>query len=71
VGYHSPPIIKHLEPLIGDLFRAGMLIVYSMRDNFLALWGDYNYHSECQEINWDDKSRISSDLHTQATGLHA
>jgi hypothetical protein len=35
----------------------------------LALGGDYKYHLECQEINWDDKSIISSDPRTKETEL--
>jgi hypothetical protein len=37
--------------------------------HFLALEGDYKYHWECQEINWDDKSIISSDPRTKKTEL--
>jgi hypothetical protein len=31
--------------------------------------GDYKYHSECQKINWDDKSILSSDPRTKETEL--
>jgi hypothetical protein len=61
VGFHSPSIIKYLEPLTGDLSTARYADCIFNEDHFLGLGGDYKYHSECQEINWDDKSKISSD----------
>ena len=36
-------------------------------DHFPALGGDYKYHSECQEINWDAQGISSSDPRTQET----
>jgi hypothetical protein len=38
-------------------------------DHFLTLEKDYKYYLECQEINWDDKSILSSDPHTKETKL--
>jgi hypothetical protein len=35
----------------------------------LVLGGDYKYHSECQEINWDDKFILSSDPRIKETKL--
>jgi hypothetical protein len=66
--YHSPSIIKYLEPLIGDLFTARYADCIFNDDYFLVLGGYYKYHSECQKINWDDKS-ISSNPHTKETEL--
>jgi hypothetical protein len=56
MGYHSPLIIKYLDPLIGDLFTVYYVDFICNEDLFPALGGDYEYHSECQEINWDVKS---------------
>jgi hypothetical protein len=67
--YHSLSIIKYLEPLIGDLFTARYADCIFNEYHFLALGGDYKYHSECQEINWDDKYIISSDPCTKETKL--
>ena len=53
VGYQSPSIIKYLEPLTVDLFMARYADCIFNEDHLPALGGDYKYHSECQEINWD------------------
>jgi hypothetical protein len=45
--YHSPLIIKYLEPLTGDLFTARYADCIFNVDHFSALGGDYKYHSEC------------------------
>jgi hypothetical protein len=70
MGYHSPSIIKYLEALTRDLFIAWYADCIFNKDQFLALGGDYKYHSECQEINWNGKSIISSDPHIKETKLH-
>jgi hypothetical protein len=69
VGYHSPLIIKYLEPLTGDLFTARYADCIFNEDHFSTLEKDYKYYLECQEINWDDKSILSSDPHTKETKL--
>jgi hypothetical protein len=69
VGYHSLSIIKCLEPFTGDLFTAQYTDCIFNDDHFSTLWGDYKYHSECQEINWDDKFILSSDPRTKETKL--
>jgi uncharacterized protein YozE (UPF0346 family) len=69
VGYHSPLIIKYLEPLTGDLFTTRYANCIFNEDHFPSLGRDYKYHSDCQEINWDDKSVLSSDLRTKETEL--
>jgi hypothetical protein len=69
VRYHSPSIIKYLEPLTEDLFTAWYADCIFNEDHFPALGGDYKYHIECQEINWDDKSILSSDPRTKETEL--
>jgi hypothetical protein len=69
VGYHSPLIIKYLEPLTGDLFTVWYTDCIFNEDHFPTLGRDYKYHSECQEINWDDKYIISSDPRTNEIEL--
>jgi hypothetical protein len=69
VGYHSPLIIKYLEPLAEDLFTARYTDCIFNEDYFLIIGGDYKYNSECQEINWDDKSILSSHSRTKETEL--
>jgi hypothetical protein len=69
VGYHSLPIIKYLEPLTRDLFTVWYTDCIFNEDHFTALGGDYKYHSDCQEINWDDRFIISSDPHRKETKL--
>jgi hypothetical protein len=64
MGHHFPSIIKYLEPLIEDLFTARYTDCIFNENHFPSLGGDYKYHLECQEINWDDKSIISSDPRT-------
>jgi hypothetical protein len=69
VGYHSPSIIKYLEPLIGDLLTVRYADCIFNEDHFLSLGGEYKYHLEYQEINWDDKFLLSSDPRTKETEL--
>jgi hypothetical protein len=69
VGYHSPSIIKYLEPLIGDLLTVWYNDYIFNEDHFSALEGEYKYHSKCQEINWDDKYILSLDPRTKESEL--
>jgi hypothetical protein len=69
VGYHSLSIIKYLEPLTEDLLIVRYADCIFNEDHFLTLVGEYKYHLECEEINWDDKSIISSDPRTKETEL--
>jgi hypothetical protein len=69
VGYQSPSILKYLEPLTGDLFIARFTDCIFNEDHFLALGGDNKFITDGREINWDDKSIISSDPHTKETEL--
>jgi hypothetical protein len=41
VGYHSPSIIKYLEPMTGDLFTAWYADCIFNKDHFLALGGKF------------------------------
>jgi hypothetical protein len=68
VGYRSPSIIKYLEPLTEDLLSARYTNCIFNEDHF-PLGGEYKYHLECKEINWDDKSILSSDPRTKETEL--
>jgi hypothetical protein len=54
-------VTKYVEPLSGDSFTTQYIDYIFNDDYFLAFGGDYRYHLEYQEINWDDKSIISSD----------
>jgi hypothetical protein len=38
-------------------------------DHFLTLGGDYQYHKECQEINWDALDISNSDPRTSEIEL--
>jgi hypothetical protein len=67
VGYHSPSIIKYLEPMSGDLFTARHADCIFKEDHFPTLGGEFQNNLEYQEINWDNKSMISSDPCTQET----
>jgi hypothetical protein len=67
--YHSPFIIKYMEPMTGDLFTVRYVDGIFNEDYFLALGGEFQNNSEYQKINWDDKSIISSDPRTQETEL--
>jgi hypothetical protein len=69
VGYHSPSIIKYLEHMTGDLFTAQYADCIFNEDHFPVLGEEFQNNSEYQKINWDDKSIISSDPHTQETKL--
>jgi hypothetical protein len=69
MGYHSLLIIKYLESLTGNLFTTRYTDCIFNEDNFLTLGRDYKYHSECQEINWDNKSIISSNPRMKETEL--
>jgi hypothetical protein len=69
VGYHSSSIIKYLEPLTVKLLIVWYADCIFNEDHFLTLEGEYKYHSECQKINWDDKSILSSDPRAKVTEL--
>jgi hypothetical protein len=51
VGYHSPSIIKYLEPITVDLFTTWYADCTFNEDHFPTLWGEFQNNSECQEIN--------------------
>jgi hypothetical protein len=45
VGYHSPSIIKYLEPMTGDLFMTRYTDCIFNEDYFLTLRKAFKYHS--------------------------
>jgi hypothetical protein len=61
VGFQYPSILKYLEPLMGDLFTARFVDCIFNEDHFLALGGDNKFIDDSREIDWDDKSILSSD----------
>jgi hypothetical protein len=67
VGYKLPSIIKYLEPLTGDLFRAFHANCIFDEEHFPALGGDFKHQKECPEIN--DIAISASDPRTQYTEL--
>jgi hypothetical protein len=69
VGFQSSSILKYLEPLTGDLFTARFVDCIFNDDHFLAL-GVYNkFIYDGQEIDWDDKSILSSNPRIKETEL--
>jgi hypothetical protein len=54
-----------LEPLTSDLFTAWSANCIFNEDHFLALGGDNKFITDGWEINWNDKSILSSDPHTK------
>jgi hypothetical protein len=54
---------------MGDLFTTRFADCIFNDDHFLTLGGDNKFITDGQEINWDDKSILSSDQHTKETEL--
>jgi hypothetical protein len=69
VGFQSPSILKYLEPLTGDLFTTCFVDCIFNEDHFSALMGDNKFIDDDREIDWDDKSILSSDPRTKETEL--
>jgi hypothetical protein len=69
VGFQSSSILKYLEPLTGDLFKTRFADCIFNVDHFLALGIDNKFITNGREINWDDKSILSSDPRTKETEL--
>jgi hypothetical protein len=65
IGFQSPSILKYLEPLTSDLFTAWSANCIFNEDHVLALGGDNKFITDGWEINWNDKSILSSDPHTK------
>jgi hypothetical protein len=55
--------------MTGDLFMDRYADCIFNEDHFPVLGEEFQNNSECQEINWDDKSIISLDPRTQETEL--
>jgi hypothetical protein len=69
VGFQSPFNLKYLEPLTGDLLTVWFADCIFNEDHFLALGGDKKFINDGREIDWDDKSFLSSDPRTKETEL--
>jgi hypothetical protein len=69
VRFQSPSILKYLEPLLGDLFTAHFVDCIFNEDHFLTLGGDNKFINDGREIDWDNKSILSSDPRTKETKL--
>jgi hypothetical protein len=69
VGFQSPSILKYLEPLTGDLFTTWFVDCIFNKDHFPVLGGDNKFITNGREINWDDKSILSSDPRTKEIEL--
>ena len=66
-GINHRRLLNTSNPLTGDQFMARYADCIFNEDHFPALGGDYKYHSECQEINWDAQVISSLDPRTQET----
>jgi hypothetical protein len=69
LGFQSSSILKYLEPLISDLFMTQFADCIFNEDHFLALVGDNKFINDGREIDWDDKSILSSGLRIKETEL--
>ena len=58
-----------MEPLKGDLLTARYADCIFNEEHFPALGGEFKYHTECQEINWDAIDTLKEDPHTKETEL--
>ena len=64
IGFDSPSIIKYLEPLIGDVFRARFADCHFDEVNFSSLGGDKLPKKEQREIIWNASSMSHLDQPT-------
>ena len=64
IGFDSLSIIKYLEPLIGDVFRARFEDCHFDEVNFPSLGGDKLQKEERREIIWNALSMSHLDPHT-------
>jgi hypothetical protein len=55
--------------MVGDFITAWYADYIFNEDHFSVLGGEFKYNTECLEINWHDKSIISSYPCTQETEL--
>ena len=53
VGYDSPPIIRYLEPLTGDIFIARFTNCHFNESVFPSLRGEKSSPREQREITWN------------------
>ena len=64
IGFDSPSIIKYLEPLTRDVFRAGFVDCHFDEVNFPSLGGDKLPKEERREIIWNASSMSHLDSRT-------
>ena len=64
IGFDSPSIIKYLEPLTGDVFRARFADCHFDEVNFPLLGGDKLPKEVRREIIWNASSMSHLDPHT-------
>ncbi len=69
VQYLSSSIIEYLEPLTGNLLTARYADCIFNEEHFLALGGEFKYHTKCLEINWDALDTLKEDPHTTESEL--
>jgi hypothetical protein len=69
VGFQSPSILKCLVPLTGDLFRVQFADCIFNEDHFPTLEADNKFINDGWEVDWDDKSILSSGPRTKETEL--
>ena len=64
IGFDSPSVIKYLEPLTCDVFRAIFADYHFDEVNFPSLGGEKLPKEERREIIWNASSMSHLDLHT-------
>ena len=69
VGFDSPSIIRYLEPLTGELFRARFLDCVFDESNFPSLGEEKYKVVKAQEISWNTPTLSIHDTHTSQCEL--
>ena len=69
VGFDSPSIIKYLEPLTGDVFRAKFADCHFNETVFPPLGGEKSILEEQQEITWNASTLSHFDHRTNPCEL--
>jgi hypothetical protein len=65
VRFQSPSILKYVEPLTGDLFMTRFADCIFNEYHFSVLGGYNKFINNGREIDWDDKSILSSNPRTK------
>ena len=69
MGFISSSVIKYLEPLTGDFLTTRFGDSIFNEDHFSAIGGEFKYHAESQEINWDARGIANEDPRTRESEL--